>query len=80
MSVFIIRYDCDCVGENYSNMGGCFFKTEAEADRYIREELVDNRQGQGYSYDDFSIDELELQTIDMKRKEKRNGHFRSQFS
>ena len=77
--IFVIHYDCDCVGEHYRTMGEQFFLTEQEANRYIRENLVDNRQGMGMAEHQFDVEELELTTVNMKRVEKRNKHFRDQF-
>lgn len=75
--VFTIQYDCDPCGEHWS-ITDKFFKTEKDAERYIRENLVNEKEGIACFYDQFTINELDLWKPESNQFEKRNQNFKEQ--
>ncbi len=76
MKVFTVRYDCPDVGEHWS-IDDKYFTTKEDAEQYTRENLVNEKTGIAYFYEDFTIEERELTAVE-KEYEKLNTYFKTQ--
>lgn len=75
---YTISYDNDCVGEHWS-ITDKVFESEKDAERYIREYLVNEKTGIACFYEDFTVHELELTGYYKMSKEKNNPNMKEQF-